>query len=313
MKKVGVGLNIFFLIACLSFVVWFQNHTELFGVNQHSRKLIGYMRGQHVYEKQDTSSSVRLVFVSALHSSGQSQFTELWEVCENCVVEPELSNLLFKMFTEVGSIPAYFGLKTKVMEKMNSLKQKYEGQDVSIVLNTAPNTSTMPYPASLEKDDYPKHPDLNRLAHLARKASLDLRIIVIVRDAPHVMKQLQNTQRNMIFGYNAREFVDLCEIQIAQLLDIDPKYYVCWDHNDPVNEETLKKIGDHIDFKSSRGDLVAVGKKIFREDVPPGTLSSAQNSMIDFYRICVDNLRELCEDKPESLSKEYFSNGPWSR
>mmetsp|Transcript_37497 Transcript_37497/g.47809 ORF Transcript_37497/g.47809 Transcript_37497/m.47809 type:complete len:303 (+) Transcript_37497:133-1041(+) len=263
------------------------------------RQLMKFLPGHERYPKQDLPSTIRIIFISGMLGSGHEQFVQMWESCENCVVNLKLSHLVSQLFNEVTSIEKFAEIQKQVLQKMIFLREKYEGQDISIILNAAESTPSMSFPISLDEEDYPKHPDLIRLADLALKASLDLRLIVLMRDASHVIKELIGDENNNVkYGYTAREFVDLCEVQVMQLVDLDPNFYVCWDHEDPTNDSSLKSIGKHINYRTiDEKDFHDVGKAVFSNVVPSITLTEAQEAMLDFYRLCIDNLRELCSIK----------------
>ena len=83
---------------------------------------------------------------------------------------------------------------------------------------------------------WPRNPDVVALARASNAAQVDLRLLVLTREAVEI-----------IYWFNERRvdaLVDACTRMVAQLELLDPRFYACFDYNrygDPAERERLSR------------------------------------------------------------------------
>lgn len=246
-------------------------------------------------KKKSFSDNFRVLFVMGLEGTGHHTWTRIYQTCVTsgtlCDFRLDIQDLLYSGGAQPVGIFAYGMNKAdsdtlitrrrdKLVTILAGMQQKYSenGREKSrlLFLNTANATEMMSYPSWDGADKAMRHPDVALLAALCERAGVDLRIVVMTRDASSV---LRSTVRRG-FGGGDRAFMaavlsDNAMVMAAQLQLISPAFWRCvelsdlgseavtWSHLGPFvhpeldSKSTARNLSTPSDIQSQEHDQAA--------------------------------------------------------
>jgi hypothetical protein len=234
------------------------------------------------FKKGIDNAKNRMVVVAGLDGAGHELLTALFKACVDatkdskdfaCHFDAKMQKLLFEKNRQNNGATQMTGLffahshvskfTTAAGMKMAGLAsgQKDDGQEESfkgsflhvVGLSLEPNAGTMTYPMGEKDDRSVFHPDMRILAQLADENGMDLRILVLLRDAQDTMHAslaestfgFQNIQKP---SEEPRNLVNNADVLYSQLSNIDQKFYKCVDYEQLATQDpvAIKELLEYV-------------------------------------------------------------------
>lgn len=215
----------------------------------------------------------RFIFFAGLESSGHSFWRDILAEFPNRIKQvKELSHLLYAVNKQSGlfSVMDVQKAKSSVEEVIAALRaadRDFPG--ITIALNTISEGAgeggwgMMSYPNHGGADKAIQKPDLRLLVEVANMADVDLRIILLMRDAVDIVNSVWKRK----FYPSEMQAVRILELQQASLSSelslIDPAFVACWQYEHPFSglSELVAHLGIEQFFSEFSAKAVRLWKK----------------------------------------------------
>jgi hypothetical protein len=269
----------------------------------------------------------RMVVVAGLDGAGHELLTALFKACVSatkdskdfaCQFDANMQKIFFEKNKKDGKteMAGLFLAHNKVSKfrtaagmKMAELAsgQRDDGQEESfkgsilhvVGLSLEPGAGTMTYPMG-EKDRAAFHPDMWMLAQLAEENGMDLRILVLLRDAQDTMDA---SLAESTFAYEnmpkppeePRNLVNNADVLYSQLDKIDKKFYTCVDYEKLAAQDPVA-IQDLLEY---------VHPALMDDSLEKPMLAAMAAEVPKSRKMASDNKREP-KDANERVTDAYF-------
>jgi len=193
--------------------------------------------------KVHSSESLRFVFAAGLEGTAHHAFVHLKSACKQerlCVYDPDLSAQLWNLAIGVmanQSEETAAAQEQVVLTSFERHRAESSAEGRLVLLHSTFNSTTehlhaamYSYPKNGGEDKPLRHPDVEQMARLAERASVDLRLVLLQRD---VRDTLVSAALHRGFGdslgHEAAILADNAYVLHGQLSLIDPAFVHCVD------------------------------------------------------------------------------------
>lgn len=281
---------------------------------------------QYVQKSQfgNLPDSVRVVFVAGLEGSGhhawEAVFRACWKASSICHVPQAIQKLLYQNNTW-GLFNAWFSTEWQWYNQREALVQHLQHEKVKrekmgggiLILNTASyvqQVGEMSYPNFAQGPERAlRRPDLHLLAWACEQAGIDLRIVVLNRDAEQIFHSTVTHRR---FARPIRQtdvLVDNGFALYGQLSTIDKRFVKCIGIYDPASPpfNRLTELGAflHPRFMNSEKTLWdkvfhLIHTDAFKKEPEPDEVATA---LINRISVPTELIAAYCQDVAAASSR----------
>jgi len=287
---------LFIFVEGFIILIFTINFSNLFFTNissQDNNQLHGRRLNFQTTESfsSQAASGIRLVYLSGVLDFQEYFLETILKSCENCILDDELL-VLVNLFFRATNWQSFVSFEEKIARRVNFIGEQLKGENKLLFINAFPNNT-------FHRLDNPPRShfsaNLFSLSLIAKKMKVGFHVVVIIQEPELVFQRYIQNSVEINYGLLAGRFLSQCEICYANLLEMESAQFDCFNPNRPFRD--AQHIKDFIFNQSSQESISKLLDKQADSWIGAVPLNDAQLAMIDFSRLCVDNIRQLCDKK----------------
>eukprot|EP01036_Dinobryon_divergens_P028578 gene28578-37542_t len=195
--------------------------------------------------KKTVYNNTRVLIVAGLEGTGHHAISAMLGICRRkrpqfCEADKELSDKLMLWERSRLAVHGLFGssdtseslkISADVRSYLQNLGNNRSGNHLIYVGNDVSSENGMfSYPSFTGRFKSLDHPDIYQLAILAEQANIDLRILVLQRNAVSILKSVERRHFGTKEGEEPKILIDNAAALHAQLALLDRRFFFCLDY-----------------------------------------------------------------------------------
>jgi hypothetical protein len=250
----------------------------------------------YVVEKTKYENKTRVVFFAGLEGTGHHAIQEALKACPVCNPSGVLSEDLFNRLNNEASHGLFGGADVPIHYKhleivynhfvgiqLSTAGLKVEKGTLHIIgLEMGVKSGMISYPNYDDIITKPiDHPDLIPLAAAAEAANIDLRIVILIRNAYDTLYSALS--RNFGENYETAILIDNASLLNNQISMLDPRYFICIEYEKwkEYSASQLKAMGEFLHPRLDEKTMIAMVSKIdFRTHIQNNQTTNNTNTLL---------------------------------